>query len=143
MAGKRAAGGGRRGNLPANTRSSISRIAPPPELVSEAARSMWRAQSKRLIERGIFEIEDGPLLLAYCNAFHWMLIADEQLLKETITTSTESGIKKHPAMNVRNDAVSQLARLGSLLGLDPLSRTRVSGPKKNNDVGEANEFSGF
>ncbi|MCL0510754.1 phage terminase small subunit P27 family, partial [Klebsiella pneumoniae] len=29
---------------------------------------MWKTQSKILIDRGVFELEDAPLLLAYCNA---------------------------------------------------------------------------
>ncbi len=38
---------------------------------------MWKTQSKILIDRGVFELEDAPLLLAYCNAFHLMLEAEK------------------------------------------------------------------
>ncbi|EEF9433867.1 phage terminase small subunit P27 family, partial [Salmonella enterica subsp. enterica serovar Muenchen] len=44
--------------------------------------------------------------------------------------------------NVRNDSVSQLARLGSLLGLDPLSRIRMTSGKNDPDD-EGNEFDEF
>ena len=40
---------------------------------------MWKTQSKILIDRGVFELEDAPLLLAYCNAFHLMLEAEKML----------------------------------------------------------------
>ncbi|PQX60244.1 phage terminase small subunit P27 family, partial [Cronobacter sakazakii] len=50
--------------------------------------------------------------------------------------------KNPPAVNVRNDAVSQIARLGSLLGLDPLSRVRMMGAGKDGDD-EENEFDEF
>jgi hypothetical protein len=74
-------------------------------------------QSKILIDRGVFELEDAPVLLAYCNAFHLMLEAERVIAKDGMTVSSEmGGLKKHPAINVRNDSVSQLARLGSLLG---------------------------
>lgn len=115
---------------------------PPDGLMGEAAVKMWKTQSRILIDRGVFEVEDAPLLMAYCNAFHLMLEA-EKLLAEGLTTESEmGGLKKHPAINIRNDSVSQLARLGSLLGLDPLSRIRMTG-NKGEPEDEGNEFDGF
>ncbi|EMY0634794.1 phage terminase small subunit P27 family [Providencia alcalifaciens] len=149
--GIRASGGGRRKNLPAkNGKSSITRIAPPDELMGDAAIKLWKTQSKILIDRGTFEIEDAPLLVAYCNAFQLMLTAEQVILKHAkmdlesggITEMSGSGgLKKHPAVAVRNDSVSQIARLGSLLGLDPLSRMRSTGAKEKDDDG--NEFDEF
>ncbi|MTC40965.1 MULTISPECIES: phage terminase small subunit P27 family [Providencia] len=149
--GIRASGGGRHKNLPAkNGKSSITRIAPPDELMGDAAIKLWKTQSKILIERGTFELEDAPLLVAYCNAFQLMLTAEQVILKHAkadlesggITEmSGMGGLKKHPAVAVRNDSVSQIARLGSLLGLDPLSRMRSTGAKEKDDDG--NEFDEF
>lgn len=149
--GMRASGGGRKKKLPAkNQKSSITRIAPPDELMGEAAIKLWKTQSKILIERGTFEPEDAPILMAYCNAFELMLIADRVILA-TAKKDLESGgitemsgmggLKKHPAVAVRNDSISQIARLGSLLGLDPLSRMRMTGPADKDDTG--NEFDEF
>jgi P27 family predicted phage terminase small subunit len=81
------------------------------------------------------------LLLAYCNAFHLMLEA-EKMLASGLTSESEMGAEKHPAVNVRNDSVSQLARLGSLLGLDPLSRLRMTSGQKDPDD-DGNEFDEF
>ncbi|ELY6363677.1 phage terminase small subunit P27 family [Cronobacter sakazakii] len=143
MANVRASGGGRKGNLPSNLKSSITRIAPPPELLSDVAVKVWKSQSKTLIERGLFEPEDAPILLAYCNAFHFMIEADKMISEEGfVDVGGTGGLKKHPAVNVRNDAVSQIARLGSLLGLDPLSRVRMMGAGKDGDD-EENEFDEF
>ncbi|AKJ41544.1 P27 family phage terminase small subunit [Pragia fontium] len=146
----RASGGGRKSNLPKNNKSSITRIAPPPELMSETAISLWKTQSKILIQRGTFELEDAPLLLAYCNSFHLMIVAEKviaaQALKDLENMGLADlggtgGLKKHPAVAVRNDSVSQLARLGSLLGLDPLSRMRMTGPADpDSGGGEFDEF---
>lgn len=139
----RSSGGGRKHNLPAGQKSKLTRIAPPPELMGDAAVRMWKTQSKILIERGVFELEDAPLLLAYCNAFHLMLKAEKTISEDGLTVSSEmGGEKKHPAVNVRNDAVSQLARLGSLLGLDPFSRIRMTSGKNDPDD-EGNEFDEF
>ncbi|MFI3410373.1 phage terminase small subunit P27 family [Citrobacter braakii] len=138
----RSSGGGRKPNLPTGQKSKLTRIAPPSELMSEAAVRMWKTQSKILIERGVFELEDAPILMAYCNAFHLMLEAEKLLTKSLTVESEMGGLKKHPAVNVRNDSVSQLARLGSLLGLDPLSRLRMTSGRNDPDD-EGNEFDEF
>ncbi|MBJ9599704.1 phage terminase small subunit P27 family [Citrobacter werkmanii] len=139
----RSSGGGRKPNLPANQKSKLTRISPPAELMGDIAIRLWKTQSKILIERGVFELEDAPILLAYCNAFHLMIEAETVIAKDGLTVSSEmGGEKKHPAINVRNDSVSQLARLGSLLGLDPLSRLRMTSGKNDPDD-EGNEFDEF
>lgn len=149
--GLRASGGGRKQNLSQKKKSSLTRIAPPDELLSEIAVRLWKTQSKILIERGHFELEDAPLLLAYCNAFHLMITAERVITKlaekdlETLGLTDMGGmggLKKHPALNVRNDSVSQIARLGSLLGLDPLSRSRMTGGG-GKEGEEGNEFDEF
>ncbi|WP_073383269.1 P27 family phage terminase small subunit [Edwardsiella piscicida] len=146
----RAAGGGRKRNTSTKNKSSLTRIAPPAELSSEIAVRLWKTQSKILIERGTFELEDAPLLLAYCNSFHLMIVAEKVIAKLAeidlenmgiADVGGTGGLKKHPAVAVRNDCVSQLARLGSLLGLDPLSRMRMVGGSEPDD--DENEFDGF
>ncbi|CNE82731.1 Phage terminase%2C small subunit [Yersinia bercovieri] len=146
----RAAGGGRKQNSPTKNKSSLTRIAPPKELLSETAIGLWKTQSKILIERGTFELEDAPLLLAYCNSFHLMITAEKVITKLALKDLENlgladlggtGGLKKHPAVAVRNDCVSQLARLGSLLGLDPLSRIRMTGGSSPEE--EENEFDEF
>ncbi|HEY3984640.1 phage terminase small subunit P27 family [Cedecea sp.] len=139
----RSSGGGRKPHLPAGQKSKMARIAPPPELMGDVAIKLWKTQSKILIDRGIFELEDAPILMAYCNAFHLMIEAEKVIAKDGLTVSSEmGGDKKHPAVNVRNDSVSQIARLGSLLGLDPLSRIRMTSGG-NDPYDEGNEFDEF
>lgn len=92
-AGIRASGGGRNKNLPAkNSKSSMTRIAPPAELMGESAIKLWKTQSKILIERGTFELEDAPLLVAYCNAFELMLTAEKVILKQAKLDLESGGI---------------------------------------------------
>ncbi|MCU6199107.1 phage terminase small subunit P27 family [Citrobacter cronae] len=143
MGAVRSSGGGRKRNLPVGQKSGLTRIMPPDELMGDVAVRLWKTQSKILIERGVFELEDAPLLVAYCNAFHLMIEAEGIIAREGITEfSDQGGKKKHPAINVRNDSVSQIARLGSLLGLDPMSRIRMTtGNKEPED--EGNEFDEF
>lgn len=146
----RASGGGRKRKTTTQHKSSLTRINPPDELIDPTAVKVWKTQSKVLIERGTFEVEDAPLLVAYCNSFALMLqaeamIADQMAENGGLVVPTADGsIKKSPYVNVRNDAISQLTRTGSLLGLDPLTRIRMMGAGSNDsDSDEGNEFDEF
>lgn len=140
----RASGGGRKRKTTTQHKSSLTRINPPDELIDPTAVKVWKTQSKVLIERGTFEVEDAPLLVAYCNSFAYMLQAEEKIAAEGLVVPTADGsIKKSPYVNVRNDAISQLTRTGSLLGLDPLTRIRMMGAGSNDDPTEGNEFDEF
>ena len=139
----RASGGGRKRKTTMQHTSSLTRIKPPAELVDDMAVQVWKTQSKILIERGTFELEDAPLLIAYCNAFAYMLQADAEINSQGLVVPTADGsIKKSPYVNVRNDAVAQLTRTGSLLGLDPLTRLRMLGGGSEGEA-EGNEFDEF
>lgn len=146
----RASGGGRKRRTHMKLQSSISRIAPPPELIDENAVRLWKSQSKILIERGTFEPEDAPLLLAYCNSFAYMITADLKITDWAaddggmVVATSDGSIKKSPYVAARNDAVAQLSRLGSLLGLDPLTRLRMMGAGDGGDQpSEDDDFSEF
>lgn len=141
----RASGAGRKRKSSQKHKSSLTRIAPPDDLIDEVAVRVWKTQSKILIERGTFELEDAPLLIAYCNSFAYMLQAEQEIAAQGLTVPTADGsIKKSPYVAVRNDCIAQLTRTGSLLGLDPLTRLRMLGGG-NNDGGqdEGNEFDEF
>ncbi len=142
----RAAGGGRKKNdaFVGVGDSSLTRIAPPEELRDENSRTIWKVQSKKMIESGVMAVEFIPLLIAYCNSYSLMMQADQLILQDGLTDMSEQGgLKKHPAVNVRNDCVSQLARLGSLMGLDPLSRSRMLGASGDGSGEDENEFDDF
>ena len=138
----RSAGGGRKSNNLAVGDTSIKRATPPEDLLDENAQNCWKMNAKLLIERGSYAQEDALLLLAYCNAFSMMLRCDKELAGGFTVDSAMGGLKKHPLVNVRNDAVSQMTRLGSLLGLNPMSRVRfLQGGGDDNEPG--NEFDDF
>ena len=82
-------------------------------------------------------------MLAYCDSFALYLTAKKMIKEDGITTPTESGIKKHPAVAVRQDALSTLVRVGSLLGLDPTSYRRLMGGGGGGDPEGDNEFRTF
>ena len=140
----RASGGGRKRKTTAQHKSSLTRINPPDELVGPYAVQMWKQQSKVLIERGTFEIEDAPLLQAYCNAYQRMLDADIEINAQGLTVPTADGsTKMNPVINAQSKYAQQFSRFGSLLGLDPLTRLRMLGGSGEGSSEEGNEFDEF
>lgn len=144
----RAPGGGRKKadgqNLPAAPKNEqLTEAFPPEDLRDEVAHNIWLSQSDVLLKRGVLTIGDLGILLAYCNSYSLYLQAEKQITAEGLTVSSASGgLKKHPAINARQDALAMATRHGGLLGLDPLSRTKLMGGGPGAGSGE-NEFSEF
>jgi len=142
----RAAGGGRKKNdaLLSVGDPTLTRVAPPEQCRDENAINLWKAQSKIMISRGTLSREDLPILVAYCNAWSLMLETQDDMAKTLYSSTADGGEKVHPSVNINKIAVGQLKMLGSLLGLDPLSRSRVVGTglsgKGDEEENEFNEF---
>lgn len=140
----RAAGGGRKSagtalTLPPDATTEIQK---PKELRDGYAEQMWDTLIPVLRERHQLTVAVGPLLLAYCNSFSRMLEAEAMVMKQGLTVVGGSGgEKKHPALNAVQDAINAMARIGSLLGLDPLSYRRLAGP--SGDLPAVGDFAGF
>ncbi len=146
MTNVRAAGGGRKKNdaLLSVGDPTLTRVAPPEQCRDENAIALWKAQSKIMISRGTLSREDLPILVAYCNAWSVMLQTQEDMANTLYSSTADGGEKVHPSVNINKIAVGQLKMLGSLLGLDPLSRSRVVGTGLNGKGGEdENEFDEF
>lgn len=144
----RAAGGGRKAGkntLPsAPAHEALVKIDPPDQLRDESALAIWQTQSRVLMDRQLLTIDHGPLLLAYCNSFSLYLEAEQAISDQGLTVfSAKGGPKKNPIVNVRQDALASMVRIGSLLGLDPLSMRRMTGGSSGDKDGNENEFSEF
>ncbi|BDM64549.1 hypothetical protein NFHSH190041_20010 [Shewanella sp. NFH-SH190041] len=144
----RAAGAGRKpdtGNSVSvvNGSECLQKVEIPLGLRDETATRVWVTQSQVLISRQLLTEADLPILLSYCNSFSLYLQAEQEVSEGGLTVSTaDGGLKKHPAINARQDALSSLIRCGSLLGLDPLSRTKIFGSGNNNSEPE-NSFKDY
>lgn len=144
----RAAGGGRKAGkntLPsAPAHEALVKIDPPDQLRDDSALAIWQTQSRVLMDRKLLTIDHAPLLLAYCNSFSLYLEAEQAISNEGLTVfSAKGGPKKNPSVNVRQDALASMVRIGSLLGLDPLSMRRMTGGSSGDKDGNENEFSEF
>tara|TARA_R110001583_G_scaffold21308_3_gene80864 strand:+ start:17762 stop:18199 length:438 start_codon:yes stop_codon:yes gene_type:complete len=145
MSAIRAAGGGRKKKdaLLSVGDPTLTRVAPPEQCRDEHAKNIWKAQSKLMIERGTLSREDLPILVAYCNAWSLMIQSQDDMAKTLYSSTADGGEKVHPSVNINKIAVGQLKMLGSLLGLDPLSRSRVVGGSASPDPESDNPFDEF
>jgi P27 family predicted phage terminase small subunit len=142
----RAAGGGRKKNdaLLSVGDPTLTRVAPPEQCRDENSINVWKSQSKIMISRGTLSREDLPILVAYCNAWSLMLETQKDMATTLYSSTADGGEKVHPSVNINKIAVGQLKMLGSLLGLDPLSRARIVGTGLNGKgEEEGNEFDEF
>ncbi len=143
MSAVRSPGAGGKPNNLAVGDDSIKLVRPPAELINQHAIDCWKINSKILIKRGTYAQEDASLLLQYCNALAMTIICDAEILALGATVEAGSGgLKLNPSVTAKNLYFGQLTRAGSLLGLNPMSRTRfTNGNSDPND--EGNEFDEF
>lgn len=129
----RASGAGRKKNVVQISNKQIKPIQTPSELLSSVAEDMWNKQAKILSESGRVDPVHHPILILYCNAWHYIVQADESLTKKASSIGSSyvlaseggsGGEKGHPVFTARNIAFNQFVRAGSLLELDPLSSLR-------------------
>ncbi|WP_168197472.1 P27 family phage terminase small subunit [Pantoea sp. SO10] len=145
----RASGAGRKKNVIHLSKKRAVSVPPPQELLGNVAKDMWRKQAKVLTERGTFEPAHYPMLVLYCNAWHYMIMADQSVTAKAETHPVSGGLtseggsggeKTNPTFTARNVAFNQFIRAGSLLGLDPLSSMRFSASFKDEGYGEFDKF---
>lgn len=117
-----------KGRRPATIRpgtSPVDRVPPAPAWLSDDARSEWKRVCPILVkERRTLTVADLPTLAAYCTAVGQVQEASRILGREGLTFMSEHGPRKHPAVSIRNDAMTQMRQLGGELGLTPVSRSR-------------------
>ena len=105
--------------------------APPmPKSLDDRARQVWKECIGLLVPAGILTMADGEALADYCRAVSRADAADLVVADEGLTTATAEGIKVHPAVTIARRERDAAARLRSLFGLDPSSRSKLNVPEK-------------
>ncbi len=112
-----------------------------PDWISEDAKTMWDLVTAELCREGILTVTDLHNVEGFCCAYSNWRMAQKELDQMGVTVITPTGsLIKNPAATVVNETLRQMVSLGSLLGLDPSSRSRLMGANKKP---AANEFSEF
>jgi P27 family predicted phage terminase small subunit len=112
-----------------------------PEWLSPDATTMWGLVTTELIREGVLNVTDLHNVEAFCSSYSNWRKAQQDIERFGITVESPTGsLQKNPAVTVANECLRQIVTFGSLLGLDPSSRSRLMGASKK-PVG--NQFSEF
>lgn len=103
-----------------------------PEWMPELAATMWEIVLPELLANKVLTIPDLHNVEAFCMAYQRWREAQEDVTLNGIVIKTENSVIKNPAVTVVNEASVQMMKFGSLLGLDPSSRSRLMGATKDN-----------
>ena len=110
----------------------------PPDWLSERAAVMWRMVVPELLRENVVAITDLHNVEAFCVAYdNWRLAQESVREHGIVVTGAMGGPMKNPALTAANETMRQMVTFGSMLGLDPASRTRLIGGNKEK---ETNEF---
>ena len=114
--------------------SELLDIEPPSYMDNMKYASMiWRSVVPELLENELLKITDIHNLEVFCTAYETYRMCQIEVAKDGVTVEGASGsLVKNPALTALNEAVRQMATFGSLLGLDPTSRLRLTGAAKDN-----------
>lgn len=100
----------------------------PPNWMDGLALKKWNELAPVLQKSGVLTEVDIHNLEAFCVSYQTWRLAVDEIDKEGITMPTvKGGIQKNPAVTVSNESLKNMAMYGSQLGLDPSSRTKISG----------------
>ncbi len=99
----------------------------PPAFLAKDAKAEWRRVTPILIEeRKTLTVADLATLASYCVAVGTVAESSRTVAREGMTYMSKTGPKKHPAVAIRNDAMTQARLLAGELGLTPVARSRAA-----------------
>lgn len=110
---------------------------PPPDDLNEDGVLMWHFVLKELAPQGVVLKTDLETVANYCIAYQNRKMANRDIERYGSILESDSGIKRNPAYNTLKESMADMAKFGSLLGLDPSSRSRLMG---NADSQVSNPF---
>ncbi|MGE6445053.1 phage terminase small subunit P27 family [Pseudomonas bubulae] len=110
----------------------------PPDWLSDRASTMWKMIVPELLRENVVALTDLHNVEAFCVAYDNWRSAQESITQHGIVVAgATGGPMKNPALTAANETMRQMVTFGSMLGLDPASRTRLIGGNKEK---ETNEF---
>ena len=112
-----------------------------PKWIGNYGKEMWKRIVPEVQKAGIICVTDIHNIEVFCAAYNNWRLAQLELATDGITSINSEGTRsKHPAATVANESARQMVTFGSLLGLDPSSRTRLIGSSGQK---EDNPFEGY
>lgn len=110
-----------------------------PSWLSKEAKAEWRRVVPILVERKVLTEADFGTLETYVTASGQVRECQKIIAAEGLTTMTPTGPRKHPAVAIQSNAMTQARLCAAELGLTPVSRSR---PSIRDDVDDDTDFLG-
>ncbi|MNL56965.1 Phage terminase, small subunit [compost metagenome] len=105
--------------------------------MSELAATMWKMVVPELLREQVIALTDLHNVEAFCTAYSKWRMAEKSVQDFGIVVQSSQGSPmKNPALTAANEAMRQMVTFGSMLGLDPASRTRLIGGNKQRTTNE-------
>lgn len=99
-----------------------------PEWITGTARDMWNRITALLLGQKVLQATDLHNVEAFCVAYgNWRDSADHVAKNGLVMLGASGGPIKNPALTSLAEAAKQMVTFGSMLGLDPASRQRLTG----------------
>ncbi|MBO0369280.1 phage terminase small subunit P27 family [Pseudomonas putida] len=109
----------------------------PPEWLSARAAVMWKMILPELLRENVVALTDLHNVEAFCTAYdNWRMAQESIQANGIVVAGATGGPVKNPALTAANETMRQMVAFGSLLGLDPSSRTRLIGGNKEKATNE-------
>ena len=102
-----------------------------PDLMSEQGKEVWDRLAPEMVRKDRLEPHHEDLFAAYCEAVADVveLTSNIAMNGRTYTVKTRNGMqqKKTSDWQARQDALSNMTRLGALFGMSPVDDQRLAG----------------
>jgi P27 family predicted phage terminase small subunit len=113
-----------------------------PIWMGEHGRTLWEHVVPLLCGQKVLSSADVQNIEVYCDAYDRFRLAREEVRTNGVTVmGAQGGVVKNPAATVVKESVAVMATYGSMLGLDPSSRQRLTGKTKTPQ--DDNPFAGL
>ena len=96
-----------------------------PNYLDGVAKKKWREIIKVLGNSGLLTKADADAIAVYCTWFARWRDAETKLAKSGAVISGPSGFYQNPYLAIASRAVSEMRKLGKVLGLDPAARQHL------------------
>ena len=107
----------------------------PPDHLDSIALGEWARVEAILVSAGVLTEGDRAVLSLYCSAWSRWVKAEKTLAKSSELLKSESGgVYQNPYLAISNRAAENVAKLASMLGLDPSSRSRLTTSKPQSSL---------
>ena len=115
----------------------MDELPKPPAWLGKDAKAEWCRVGPMLVtERKTLTMADLATFAAYCSAVGEVAEASRIIARDKMVFDGASGPKRHPAVGIRSEAMTQMRLLAGELGLTPVSRSR---PSIRDDLGERDD----